>query len=629
MTSFNFEKLNKFKEKFLREDSAVPGGFETVNSDSNGQARGLTTLYSPQSEPENDTSVGVRDVADTLAKMGRLTEEQLSMVRGQQLEGTADTADILLKLEFVNIEDILVAKAHMYGFEFRRIKPEDVDVAAFEKLEIEFILQNKILPIEIQGKVLTVATSEPENVFMLDEVKRKAALQLDVVVATSEDIEKACASLNEGSFDFCVDDLMQDISDLEVLEESVDETEDLEKMAGESPVIKFVNYLISHAIRTGASDIHIEPKCKDIKIRYRIDGALFEEMAPPTHMHPAIVSRLKIMSNLDISERRLPQDGKIAVNVGGRGIDLRVSILPTTHGEKVVVRVLDSQSISGGLERSGMSDELKEAFKDQIKEPNGILLVTGPTGSGKSTTLYSALGQVDGTSLNVSTVEDPVEYELDFANQVNVNDRIGMTFAGALRSLLRQDPDIIMVGEIRDGETARTAVQAALTGHLVLSTLHTNNAPSTITRLVNIGIEPYLIAASLNAVLAQRLIRRICPDCKERYNVPENLKKHIDDAGISPENIFIGRGCDNCRQSGYVGRIGIYEFMLIDDQMKAIINSDCSERRLASAFENSCAMSLYDDGMEKVRQGLTTIAEVLRVTESYKQNPGEDLADNS
>jgi len=590
---------------------------------------GLTTLYSPQIETANSDGVCVRDVADTLAAMGRLTIDQLSEVRGAQLKNVyADTAEILLRLGFVDNEDLFAAKAHMNGFEFRQIMPEQIDKDAFAKLSSDFIVNNKIMPIALEDNVLTVATAAPENVFVLDEVKRQTGCDIHVVVCSVEDIEKASAVLGGKDLDYRVEDLMHDIADAEVVEKVQGKIEDLEKMAGESPVIKFVNYLISHAIREGASDIHIEPKDKETKIRYRIDGVLFEEMTPPAHMHAAIVSRLKIMSNLDISERRLPQDGKIGVIVAGRGIDLRVSCLPTTHGEKVVVRVLDSKSILKGLDSTGMSGTVLEEFTKQIHKPNGILLVTGPTGSGKSTTLYSALGLMDGKKLNISTVEDPVEYELAFANQVNVHDRIGMTFAAALRSLLRQDPDIIMVGEIRDAETARIAVQAALTGHLVLSTLHTNDASSSVARLVNVGVEPYLISASLNAVLAQRLVRKICPNCKEPCKVPDNLKKRVAQAEIQPERLFHGKGCDECRNSGYFGRIGIYELLIVNDYFKDIINQDCSANCIKAAFEKAGATTLYKDGMAKVKEGITTLDEVLRVTEAYEQKPEQDSADN-
>jgi type IV pilus assembly protein PilB len=345
-------------------------------------------------------------------------------------------------------------------------------------------------------------------------------------------------------------------------------------------------------------------------------------------MHPAIVSRIKIMANLDISERRLPQDGKVAAIVGGRAIDLRISTLPTNRGEKTVVRVLDSNSIVRGLEYVGMEPDICQIFKEQVEMPHGILLVTGPTGSGKSTTLYSALGQMDGEKLNVSTVEDPIEYELDFCNQVQVNEKSGLTFATALRSLLRQDPDVIMIGEIRDNETARIAVQAALTGHLVLSTLHTNDAATSITRLVNIGIDPYLIAASLNAAVAQRLVRRICPKCKEVFQVPEQMLKYVRRTGIKAEELMHGKGCDACRGSGYSGRVGIFEMLVIDDKFRDMINQDSSVTNMRRAFRASGHDTLFDDGIKKIKAGVTTLEEVLRVTEVYGQSEEEVFVEN-
>jgi type IV pilus assembly protein PilB len=302
--------------------------------------------------------------------------------------------------------------------------------------------------------------------------------------------------------------------------------------------------------------------------------------------------------------------------------------LPTNQGEKVVVRVLDSNSVLRGLEQLGMEPDVQESFGEQIKLPHGIMLVTGPTGSGKSTTLYTGLCQMDGETLNISTVEDPVEYGLDFCNQVQINDKIGLTFASALRSLLRQDPDVIMLGEIRDNETARIAVQAALTGHLVLSTLHTNDAPSSITRLVNIGIDPYLIAASLNSVLAQRLVRKVCPQCKEAYELPDQLRKYIEKAGLQADQLFHGAGCDACRGSGYAGRLGIYELLVIDDMFRDMINKDSSMVNMRRAFSKSGQRSMFEDGMIKVKQGLTTVEEVLRVTEVYGQNENEEFVEN-
>jgi type IV pilus assembly protein PilB len=480
----------------------------------------------------------------------------------------------------------------------------------------------------MEGDTLVVATCEPTNIFALEDVKKQAQMQLRVLVCAAEDIEAVCASFKQEGAECNLDDIISDMTDVEVVQDQQESCDDLEKMAGQSPVIKFVNYLISNAIREGASDIHIEPKEKFAKVRYRIDGILFETMQAPLKMHPAIVSRIKIMANLDISERRLPQDGKVSVIVGGRAIDLRISILPTNHGEKTVIRILDSKSILHGLEQLGMEPKVCETFAQQIALPHGILLVTGPTGSGKSTTLYSALCQMDGEKLNISTVEDPVEYELGFCNQVQANEKIGLTFAAALRSLLRQDPDIIMIGEIRDNETARIAVQAALTGHLVFSTLHTNDAASSVTRLVNIGIEPYLIAASLNAVLAQRLVRKNCPRCKEQYKVPDTMARYVERAGIKPEELVHGVGCDNCRKSGYVGRLGIFELLIVDDKFRNMINEDASVGGMRRVFIESGQPTMFDDGIRKVKEGTTTIEEVLRVTQVYGRSEDEVFVEN-
>jgi len=574
-------------------------------------APGLRNLYSPASTIKTH----VRDIADVLAEEQILSAEQLENLRTEQQRGHVDLEKHLQKLG-ISKEDVLRAKARLSGFEFQKISPNDVDKAAFDKLDLNYIRTNLVLPFAVRDGVLVVGTSDPSNVFGIDDVKRHVGMPVDVVVCSSEDILAVCDKFDESKFNYNVDEIMGDMGDIEVVQD-IDEgsAEDLEKSAGESPVIKFVNYLLTNALREGASDIHIEPKEKYTKIRYRIDGVLFDSQQAPAKMHPAIVSRLKIMANLDISERRIPQDGKIAVIMGGRNVDLRVSVLPCSHGEKVVVRLLDSKSIMLGLDKSGMEPRVLEAFLEQINLPHGILLVTGPTGSGKSTTLYSALAQIDSQTMNVSTVEDPVEYNLEYTNQVQVNEKTGMTFSAALRSLLRQDPDIIMIGEIRDGETARIAVQAALTGHLVLSTLHTNDAPSSVSRLVNIGIEPYLIAASLNGILAQRLVRRICSHCKEPYTAPENLRKYLDRAKIDPSQLFHGKGCDQCRNSGYAGRAGIFELLVVDEKFREIINQDASVNSMRRAFLASGWPTLFDDGLEKVRKGIPTIDEILRATE--------------
>ncbi|MBC8378118.1 MAG: Flp pilus assembly complex ATPase component TadA [Planctomycetes bacterium] len=585
---------------------------------------GLRNLYCPQ---QASIKARIRDVVDILIEEGTLEQSQADEVRSNQSTSGTEL-EKLLEQKGIDEEAFVRAKAKLYGFEFKNLVAEEIDREAFGLLELKYIRSNYLMPIKInEDGTLMVATTNPSNVFAIDDVKRLTNMNVDVVVCTKQDIEAICEALDDTKFDYNVDEIMTDMDDVELIQDNEEDVEDLEKSAGESPVIKFVNYLLSNALHEGASDIHIEPKEKYTKIRYRIDGVLFDSRQAPSKMHAAIVSRIKIMSNLDISERRIPQDGKIAVIMGGRGIDLRVSVLPTCHGEKVVIRLLDSKSIMISLEQSGMETRLLDAFQEQIAQPHGILLVTGPTGSGKSTTLYSALAQMDSDRLNVSTVEDPVEYNLEFCNQVQVNERTGLTFSGALRSLLRQDPDIIMIGEIRDTETSRIAVQAALTGHLVLSTLHTNDAPSSISRLVNIGIEPYLIAASLNGVLAQRLVRRICEHCKEPFTAPDNLQKYLDIAQIQPHELMHGKGCDKCRNSGYSGRCGIHELLVVDDEFRQIINADATVNNMRKAFRQSGWPNLFEDGLQKVKRGITTIEEILRVAEVA--DAADSLSDNA
>jgi type IV pilus assembly protein PilB len=594
------------------------------------QIKGLSYLYVPQDEIEQlqgqPQTTAAADIIDTLLQQDKITQQQYQQLRQtQQLHPDGQAEKIISESGFATADDILQAKAQMYGMEFRPVTVEQLDKNLFEQLglELDFVRKNSICPVNVTDGTLIIATSDPANIFAIEDVKRQTSLEVQIVVCRPQDIETLCDSLREEIIDYDVDNIISDMADVEVVEDEKRDFEDLERMAGQSPVIKFVNYLISNAINSGASDIHIEPKDKQTRIRYRIDGVLFEMMQCPSKMHPATVSRIKIMSNLDISERRLPQDGKVSVIVGGRAIDLRISVLPTNKGEKVVIRILDSKSVIRGLEHLGMEQDALEAFKKQIAMPNGIFLVTGPTGSGKSTTLYAALSQMDGERLNISTVEDPVEYELDICNQVQIQEKIGLDFASALRSLLRQDPDIIMIGEIRDHETAKIAVQAALTGHLVFSTLHTNDAASSVTRLVDIGIDPYLIAASLNGVLAQRLVRRICPQCKEPYDIPEQIKVYLAQAGIDPAQLHHGVGCEHCHNSGYVGRVGIYEMLIIDDAFRNMINKDPSVSSMRALFKEKGHKNLFDDGLVKVKNGLTTIEEVLRVTEISTDLPAD------
>jgi len=551
---------------------------------------------------------------------GVVTEDQLDeALDKQKSDPRLSVLEALVKVGAIDEVTALKTTAEYFKLPFRRIVKEDVDPDVMGILPVDYLRAKNVLPLERKGNSVVVAIANPEDIFLIDDFRRQLKKRVQLVVTAASDIRNVISEMSVGPAEQVEEILstMDDEDSVEVLEDDAGQTEDLEKIAGESPVIRYVNFLISNAVHEGASDIHIEPSKKRLRIRYRQDGVLFEQPAPPAQMQAAIISRLKIMSKLDIAESRLPQDGRIRAFVHGRNIDLRVSLLPTVYGEKCVIRLLDSRSITVGLENLGMSPHILDTFRSQINEPNGILLVTGPTGSGKSTTLYSALQVLDRDKLNISTVEDPVEYELQGINQVHVHDQIGMTFGAALRSLLRQDPDVVMIGEIRDGETARIAVEASLTGHLVFSTLHTNDAPSSVARIVNIGVEPYLIGAALNAVLAQRLIRRICPDCKvEVTNIPDREREHLLQCGFKGDTLYRGEGCPKCRHTGYRGRLGIYELMVVNDEMRRVIAGSGSLNDLKRYAVESGMRDLRTDGFQKAEEGLTTVEEILRVTES-------------
>jgi len=560
-----------------------------------------------------------KSVERLLLERGHVTEEQLAQAKTVQAQTpNKSIAQILLTMNAASEAQILSALAETLNLPFETPDKNAVNPEAFALLTPDYLRKHLIIPLRFEDKTLVVGMTDPNNVFLLDEIKRRTNRDLRAVVITPADVARIVELFVSGTSDIQVDDIIKDMADddLQVVKETNDDVADLEKLGSESPVIRFVNYLIADAIKQAASDIHIEPKEKALKVRYRIDGVLFEAMNPPYKMHPAIVSRLKIMANLDIAERRLPQDGRIRAIMHGRKVDLRMSTLPTVAGEKVVLRILDNRSINVELEQLGFSENVLTIWKRQIDQPHGILLVTGPTGSGKTTTLYSSLRVMDGNKLNISTVEDPIEYHLTQANQVQVHDKIGMTFSAALRSLLRQDPDVVMLGEIRDGETARIAVQASLTGHLVLSTLHTNDAPSSITRLINIGVEPYLISASVNAILAQRLVRTICPHCKEPYDPSDEMREFLTLQGFEPDKTFKGRGCDKCRKTGYTGRLGIYEMLVLDDSLRDLVTRSPDVVQLRKLCRERGLVTLRQDGFHKVIHGLTTVDEILRVTEN-------------
>ena len=573
----------------------------------------------PSSTP-SDGPAPRRRMGDILIDRGIVTPAQLKECLALQKSSPGERlGQIFIRKGYTKEEVIMQCLAEEYNLDFVYVSQMDIPPKVLTTLPADFCRRHKVLVTDVDSDqgVVTVATSDPANVFLVDEIKRMLGRRVRLTVTTAAEITKATDELLGTSDDFVLDDLINDIADdaVEVLEDDEDELGDLARVAGESPVIRLVNYLICNAVKEGASDIHIEPGEKKMRIRYRIDGVLFEVMSPPQTMHPALTSRLKIMANLDISERRLPQDGRIRAIVRNRYVDFRINTLPTTRGEKAVIRILDNRSILIGLEKLGFEEDHLRLFKEQIERPHGIILVTGPTGSGKTTTLYSALLTMNGGEINLSTVEDPCEYMLGFANQVQINERIGFTFASALRALLRQDPDVIMVGEIRDEETARISVQAALTGHLVLSTLHTNDAPSSVTRLINIGIEPYLISASLNAALAQRLVRRICDHCKETYEPSDEVKVALDRNQIELPELYRGKGCDRCRNTGYAGRCGIYEMLVLDDSIRDHVASKPDVTQLRRYCRDMKMVNLREDGIRKARRGTTTVEEVLRATE--------------
>ena len=435
--------------------------------------------------------------------------------------------ELLVEMNYCTENQIASALAEAYGVPYAQISPKVCDATTIEILPREFLAEHIALPLFKVYNVLTVAVSEPTNVFLIDEIERISGCKVHVVCATSKDIKATLQTYLPAANVFVIDDIIDEegLADFTLIENIAEDISNLEEVAGQSPVVKLVNYLLYNAVRENASDIHIEPDDKRLRVRYRVDGKLYEKMCPPHQMHSAIVSRMKIMAELDIAQRRLPQDGGIHVLMEGRPIDLRVSVMPGHFGEKVVIRIIDPQKVLFNLESLGFTYDNLRQFRELIQSPNGIVLVTGPTGSGKNTTLYAALAELNSEEVNICTVEDPVECNIHGVNQFQVNDGAGFNFSTALRSLLRQDPDIIMVGEIRDQATAGIAVQAALTGHLVLSTLHTNDAPGAVTRLLDLGVAPYLVSASLIAVLAQRLVRKVCPNCKTDYEPPPSIRK--------------------------------------------------------------------------------------------------------
>jgi type IV pilus assembly protein PilB len=559
-------------------------------------------------------------LGEILQQRGVLTEEQLVEALSQQGESGHKKllGELLVEKGFCSSNDVASALAEVYGVPYAQITPRICDPGIIEILPKEFLEEHIVLPLFKVRDNLTIAISEPSNVYLIDEIERLSSSHVQVVCATAKDIQATLQAYMPASNVFVIDDIIDEtgLDDFTVIENISEDISNLEEVAGQSPVVKLVNYLVYNAVRENASDIHIEPDNKKLRIRYRVDGQLYEKIRPPFQMLSAIVSRIKIMAELDIAQRRLPQDGGIHVMVDGRPIDLRVSVMPGNFGETVVIRILDAQKMLRNLEALGFSVDNLQLLKQSIHAPNGIFLVTGPTGSGKNTTLYAILNELNSDEVNICTVEDPVEANIACINQFEVNKTAGFTFDSALRSLLRQDPDIVMIGEIRDQDTANIAVQAALTGHLVFSTLHTNDAPSAVTRLVDLGVAPYLVGASLVGVLAQRLVRKICPACREEYEPPISMRKLVEKSIGPVEKFYRGLGCKKCRNAGYLGRIAIHELFVPNVITQEMIMEQAGLKKIRDEAIKGGMATLRLDGLYKVKAGITTVEEVLRVTNS-------------
>lgn len=553
-------------------------------------------------------------LGELLVKSGKISQEELNQTLGAGFISDDRLGKELVKKKQISELDLLSGLAELFDIKLLHTLPSEIQTDFTRLSTIAFLKKNKIVPVET-GESRFVAVNEPQNYQAVDDLCRILGWQeVEMVLCPQQVILSAINYAYDRNQD-SAEEVMQnmDVDEAEQLFDKIEEVGDLLDDTSDAPVIRLVNLMFSQAIRANASDIHIEPYQNSLKIRQRLDGILYDMMSPPKHVQSSLVSRVKIMAKLDIAEKRLPQDGRIELKIGDRAIDVRVSTLPTAFGERVVLRLLDKSSVLISLSDLGMPAEQFEKFNKEIHAANGIVLVTGPTGSGKTTTLYAALSSINNSEINIITVEDPIEYRIGGIGQVQVNPKINLTFASGLRSIVRQDPDVILVGEIRDSETAEIAIQSALTGHLVFSTLHTNDSASAITRLNDMGVEPFLIASSINAVLAQRLVRIICSHCKEAYTPDKNELVRI---GIDAEylQVFRGQGCSKCHYTGYKGRCGIFELLVMTKEMKSLILTTADANRIKKeAVEKFGMKTLRADGVDKVLKGVTTIEEVYRV----------------
>ena len=572
-------------------------------------------MVAPAQQPDTArVAPGRQPIGEVLIDRGLLTRGQLQEALDKQKEQGHQQllGEVLVGLGLVGDEQLLEALADAYGVPYAKLTPKLVDPAAVGRLPREFVERHLTLPLFCVEGVLTVAVPEPSDVFLMEECERTSGLAVQFVASTAASIQGVLKNYLPEDQRFVIDEVIDDVEpgDLSVVErQDVADIADLEQQAGDGPVVKLVNYLIYHAVAERASDVHVEPGDKSLRVRFRVDGRLAERLRPPARFAAAVVSRVKIMAGMDIAERRVPQDGAIHVMMNKRPVDLRVSTMPGTHGEKVVIRVIDNDATRLNLETLGFAPDLLKRWRKQIARPNGVLLVTGPTGSGKSTTLYASLAEVNRPDVNLCTIEDPVENQVEGINQFQVHNDAGFTFAAALRSLLRQDPDVIMVGEVRDGETAKLAAQAALTGHLVFSTLHTNDAAGAAVRLFNLDLEPYLVGATVGGILAQRLVRKLCLSCRQEVEPTPRQRRVL---GEDVPAVYRPAGCPRCRNTGFSGRIGIHELLVPDEAIAKAIASGAGAADLRQLAVATGMKPLREDGLAKVRQGVTTLDEVDR-----------------
>ena len=550
-----------------------------------------------------------------------ITQEQLNKALEIQTQKGGRLSDIIVESGFIKEDQLISTLSEGLGLPLIDLKKFNIDIEIVKLIPVDIARHYQIIPVSKMGDTVTLAMADPLNIFAIEHVESLTGYKINPIISSSRDIQQAIESSFPDTTKGVIDDLVKEMSvtSIEFIQEEKEflpSDQELDRISRQAPVIQVTNMILDDAVKKKASDILIEPFDKKLRVRLRIDGILQEQKSPPKSMHQSIVSRVKVMSDLDIAEHRLPQDGRFKARISSKEVDFRVSILPSSFGEKVAVRILDKSQALLNIEKLGFSQEAVDKIKKVSKLPHGMILVCGPTGSGKTTTLYSILKGVDNPEKNLVTVEDPVEFQLDGINQVTARPEIGLTFAGALRSILRQDPNIIMIGEIRDFETVDIAIKSALTGHLVLSTLHTTTAPGAIARLVNMGVEPYLIDSSLACVVSQRLVRKICQNCKEQLSISKDIIESLklDSYKIKKVEFFRGRGCASCLNTGYSGRVGIAEVLLMTVAVRELILSRAQEHLIKQQARKEGMKTLREDGIESALKGLTTLEEVLRVT---------------